>query len=53
VLLFASIDAVAVYGHLRKWQWHDPGICRRAHSFFAAMSMAEFTLMLLAFRHPG
>lgn len=53
VSLFAGIDGVAVYGHLRKWQWHDPGTCRRAHSFFAAMSTAEFTLLLLAFRQPG
>jgi hypothetical protein len=50
VLLFALIDGVAVYGHLKQWQWHDPVICRRAHSFFAAVSITEFALMLVAFQ---
>jgi len=52
VLLFTAIDAVAVYGHLKKWQWHDPTTCRRAHSFFAALSLAEFLLLLVGFRYP-
>jgi hypothetical protein len=53
VLLFAMIDGVAVYGHIKKWQWHDPAICRRAHSFFAAISIVESVLFLVGFRHPG
>jgi hypothetical protein len=50
VVLFALIDAVAVYGHLKQWRWHDPVICLRAHSFFAAMGMTEFALLLIAFQ---
>ena len=53
VVSFAMIDGVAVYGHLRRWPWHDPAICRRAHSFFAAMSVGEFALLLIGFRSLG
>lgn len=53
VLFFAMIDGVAVYGHIKKWQWHDPAICRRAHSFFAALSIVESVLFLLAFGIRG
>jgi hypothetical protein len=53
VLLFTAIDAVAVYGHLKKWQWHDPTTCRRAHSYFAALGLAEFSLFFAGFRYLG
>jgi len=52
-MLFAIVDGVAIYGHLHRWPWHDPLICRRAHSFFAAMSLGEFTLLLIGFRSLG
>jgi len=50
VSLFAAIDAVAVYGHMRRWRWHDPQTCWRAHSFFAALSLVEFALLIASFR---
>jgi hypothetical protein len=53
VSLFTAIDGVAVYGHLKRWQWHDPMICRRAHSFFAALSLAELLLLLVGFQDLG
>lgn len=46
---FVLIDGVAVYGHLQKWRWHDPVVCRRAHSFFALLSVAECALFVLGF----
>jgi hypothetical protein len=53
VLLFTAIDGVAVYGHLQKWRWRDPTVCRRAHSFFGLLSIAEFALFLVGFEPPG
>jgi hypothetical protein len=49
VLLFTAIDGVAVYGHLGKWNWHDPSLCRRAHALFALLSVCEAILFLIAF----
>jgi hypothetical protein len=53
ITLFAAIDGVAVYGHLQRWQWSDPRVCRRAHSYFAALSVTELILLLFAFQQPG
>jgi hypothetical protein len=53
VLLFAIVDTVAVYGHLKKWQWHDPALCRPAHSFFAILGVGEFLLFLVGFQLSG
>jgi hypothetical protein len=44
IVLFALVDGVAVYGHQRQWQWHDPPVCRRAQSFFALVSVVEIAL---------
>lgn len=52
VVLFAITDGVAVYGHLKQWEWHDPAICRRAQSFFALMSLVEISLFALAVDAP-
>lgn len=49
VVFFVVIDGVAVYGHQRRWKWHDPATCRRAHGFFALLSVLEFTLFLAAY----
>lgn len=50
VLLFTAIDGVAVFGHHARWRWHDPAVCRRAHSFFALLSVIEFTAFMIGFR---
>lgn len=50
---FALIDGVAVYGHLRNWDWFDPLTCRRAHLFFSSLSTIEAVLFVLAFRAKG
>ena len=48
VILFAAIDGVAIFGHARKWNWHDPVTCRRAYSYFAILGIAEFALFIVS-----
>lgn len=50
-ILFAAIDAVAVYGKLDCWKWSDPRVCRSAHAFFAGASMAQAGMFLFIMRH--
>jgi hypothetical protein len=50
LLLFAATDGVAARGHGQGWKWNDPPVCRRVHSFFASVSLAEVAIFLLAFR---
>jgi hypothetical protein len=53
VASFAGIDAIAVYGNERKWNWNDPTICRRAHSLFALISVLEAGCFVVAFHISG
>jgi hypothetical protein len=55
LLLFTAIDGVAVYGHLQQWKWEDPPVCRRAHLYFASVSLVEALLYIICVRvtHPG
>ncbi len=46
LLLFTAVDGVATYGHLRDWDWSQPATCRRAHGFFAVISILELLLFL-------
>jgi hypothetical protein len=50
---FAATDGVAAYGKLRQWNWSAPAVCRRAHAFFAGMSMTEALLLAIALQVPG
>lgn len=52
-LLFALIDGVAVYGHLRDWNWFDPAVCRRSHLLFSSASVAEAILFVVAFEQAS
>jgi len=49
-ILFAAIDAVAVYGKLQHWDWSDPRICRSAHAFFAGASTAQAVMFVFIAR---
>jgi hypothetical protein len=50
-LFFISItDGAAYYGHLDKWNWSDPGVCRAFHGALAAVEAVELSLFVLALR---
>jgi hypothetical protein len=49
LLFFTAVDGVATYGHVRNWDWSEPATCRRAHGFFAVISISELLLFLGAF----
>jgi hypothetical protein len=55
LVFFTVVDGVATYGHLCRWDWSNPVICRSVHGFFATVSLLEFTVFLIGFqfRFPG
>ena len=50
VALFALVDGVAYYGHLRGWNWSDPSLCAKSQGFFAFLSVVELAIFLIFFR---
>jgi hypothetical protein len=49
VVLFALVDSVAYYGHLRGWNWSDPPLCAKTQGFFALVSIIELVTFLILF----
>jgi hypothetical protein len=48
LLSFSAVDALAAYGQLRRWNWFDPGTCRRFHALSAGISLVEVAALALA-----
>lgn len=46
ILGFATVDGVATYGVLKKWDWLQPKIWKQFYSFVTLAGVAEITLFL-------
>ena len=48
IFFFSLTDGAAYYGHLLKWNWSDPKVCRTFHGALAVLAALELSLMVFA-----